>query len=311
LEMQPFELTPLLSELEKMFERMLPENIRLEMEIAAAPAPCRIVGDATRIQQALVNLALNARDAMPNGGTLHVDMSHVPGQVENLSDAAKHDNWVRIRVSDTGIGIHPEALPRIFEPFFTTKEPGKGTGLGLAQVYGIVQQHSGHITVDSETGRGTAFSIFLPALPPPSEERIRSANEEPDLAQGDDQTILLVEDNPDARESMGELLDLLNYHVLTAANGREALAILEEGATQVDLILSDLVMPEMGGLELCRELRRKKIGVKIIILTGYASDESLAGLQDLSISDYLHKPVDLERLSRSIEGVLSKRTPSS
>ena len=304
IQMQRIDLTQPLKEQIEMLKRMLSENIRVEFSIPTEP--CWIMGDPTGILQVLMNLVLNARDALPLGGVLCVDVSQVSGEKTELTHLQPQGEWVRISVSDNGTGIRPDVLPHIFEPFFTTKGPGAGTGLGLAQVYGIVQQHGGHVSAESKWGQGSTFSVYLPALHPASSSKMNSAGEEAARPHGKMQTILIAEDNLDARQSMSEILDLLNYRVLAASNGREALTILEAPGTQVDLLLSDLVMPEMGGMELLRELKLRKIDVKTIVMTGYSSEETRAGLRELPISGYLNKPIDVDLLSQCIEEVLLK-----
>ncbi len=304
MEMQPFDVAPLLKELADMLERMMPESIQLEIDY---PTTSHVIsGDTTRIMQLFLNLSLNARDAMPNGGILHVELAQVPGD-EAYLNKNQADEWVRIQVMDSGEGIHPDVLPHIFEPFFSTKEPGKGTGLGLAQVYGIVQQHKGHIRVDSELGRGTIISIYFPALQPKSHTKVESGHKYGAPTHGDQQTILIVEDNFAVQQSLFEILNYLNYRVLTASNGREALMILNEPSIYVDLVLSDLVMPEMGGLELCQILRHNQNDVKIVIMTGYLSDEVLRELKSLTVTACLNKPVELENLSRAVKDALAGR----
>nr|WP_281721075.1 response regulator [Nitrosomonas nitrosa] len=300
MEMQNFDLLPLLKEIMQMLERMLPETI--VVRFIYPPDDYRLNGDSTRILQLMMNLTLNARDAMPDGGELTVELARVFGEQMHLNGSADHSTWIRICVSDNGTGIHPDALPHIFEPFFTTKPAGKGTGLGLAQVYGIVQQHNGHITVGSQIGQGTTFSVFLPALYSSASVTSYSVNAATFPIQGGQQTILLVEDNPAVRQTISEILELSNYHVLTASNGCEALARLDSPAEQVDLILSDLIMPEMGGLELCRELKHKRQDLRIIILSGYVADDAREELVSLGVASLLKKPIEVEQLLRAIEG---------
>ncbi len=304
MEMIPIDLRPLLKELSKMLERMLPEDI--SFRLIYLPDDYMVKGDSTRIIQLLMNLVLNARDAMPNGGELCVELARVSGDEMHIADISSHNGWLRINVTDRGTGIHPDALPHVFEPFFTTKAPGKGTGLGLAQVYGIIQQHGGHINIDTQLGQGTTFSVYFPALSPLSPVEVHLGVDHTSPLRGNQQTILIVEDNPDVRQSICDILELSNYHILTASNGREALTVIDQLETQVDLILTDLVMPEMGGLELCRELRRKNSTVKVIILSGYISEETLEELKSLAVSDYLRKPIDAEHLVTTIESVWQK-----
>lgn len=294
-----FDMIPLLKEITKMLERILPSNIHLKLSYT--PNDYSLQGDPNRIIQMLMNLILNARDAMPKGGTLYVELARVSGD-ELLSQRDKDDRqWLRFRVRDDGIGIHPEILPHIFEPFFTTKPAGQGTGLGLAQVYGIVQQHEGHIHVDSRVECGTTFSVYLPALPTTPVINTPSGKSKSAPATGNQQTILVVEDNLIARQSICEILEFTNYHVLTAGNGREALSLIGRSDSGIDLILSDLDMPEMDGLQLCREVRARDIDVPIIIVSGYISEDTLTELQSLSVAECLSKPIDVDQLLELVE----------
>jgi hypothetical protein len=220
--------------------------------------------DPTRLQQAIMNLVVNARDAMPEGGELRIALSRpTVAEIHDIvPQAVEMGAWVRLAVTDTGSGIPPEALPHIFEPFFTTKEVGKGTGLGLAQVYGIVRHHEGHITVASQPGEGTTFTIYLPASS--AQSSTTPAVETATLRHGQGETILVVEDNPVVRKALVEGLTSLNYRVVEARDGQEALALLTPPAGEpagdesgIALILSDLVMPRLGGQALLLALRQR------------------------------------------------------
>lgn len=296
-EMQPFDLQPLLQELTRMLERVLPDNIHFEL--ITRSGDYMIQGDPTRILQMLLNLALNARDAVPNGGNLYVELTRLSRGDAHWDALPPHDQWIRINVTDDGTGIQPDILPHIFEPFFTTKSAG-GTGLGLAQVYGIVQQHEGHVHVDSQPGQGTTFSIYFPALNALSSNNVHPDDQQDPLIEGNQQTILIADDNLNVRKSLSECVEFLSYKVLAAANGLEVLAILEQPQNRVDLILSDLDMPEMTGLELCREVRGKNSNIPIIILSGYISDENIKELKAFGV-EWIHKPVSIEHLSNAIE----------
>jgi CheY-like chemotaxis protein len=219
-------------------------------------------------------------------------------------------DWVGLRVEDTGMGMSKEVQAHLFEPFFTTKEAHKGTGLGLPQVYGIVRQHRGHISVESTPGQGTSFTIYLPAHAGTREEpadRDRAA----DAPQGRGQTILLVEDQPRLREAGGALLASLGYRVVTAATGREALAKCEElsaseGRPQpVDLVVTDLVMPDLGGEDLLRELHKTLPAAKVLAVTGYSMQgEDQQALRDAGFLDVIFKPVDADGLALAVQQAL-------
>ncbi len=303
LECRPFDLVPFLKEQVKLLRRMLPENIKISLQ--TGPGTCIVNADLTRIQQVVMNLAVNARDAMPQGGELGIrlDRIQVPDSQAAPVPGMSAGDWIYLQVTDTGTGIPPDVLPHIYEPFFTTKEPGQGSGLGLAQVWGIVQQHQGHITVDTEVGRGTTFTIYLPAV---SDSRRRSLTEEASFSpHGQKQLILVVEDDPLIRATLTDTLEWLNYRVLTAANGREALDRLEECA-EIALVLSDGVMPDMGGVALFHAMRQEGHTVPMIILTGYPMEEELTRLYRHGLRGWLPKPPDPEELARIVAHALAE-----
>ena len=264
-------LNTVLDNLSSILYRLLGEDIALQT-CFAAELPC-IQADAGMIEQVVMNLAVNARDAMPGGGQLRlstslveVDSAHVQRQV-----AARQGTFVCLAVADTGSGMSAETLGRIFEPFFSTKEVGKGTGLGLATVYGIVKQHQGWSEVTSEPGRGTVFKIFLPAVAARAEPAADTSFCTREIPGGHE-TILLVEDEPDLRKLVREILLGYKYHVIAAANGVEALEVWDQHDGHIDLLLTDLVMPEgINGRELAARLRRRKPGLKVIYTSGYTA----------------------------------------
>lgn len=212
------------------------------------------------------------------------------------------DEWIQVTVSDTGTGIPPEVLPHVFDPFFTTKEPGKGSGLGLAQVHGIVRAHEGYIDVRSQMGQGTVFTIYLPALPgrPPE----MSTQIPPSLVKGRGEIILAVEDDVTAREALVGSLELLNYEVLEAANGQEALKMLERHSEKITLILSDVVMPELGGIALLRALRERGLSIPVVMLTGHPLEREMEDLRAQGMIDWLPKPPELEQLAEVVARAL-------
>jgi len=302
LERRPLDLLPFLKELTRLLNRTLPENI--QVEIAYGSDEYTVSADPTRLQQALMNLAFNAWDAMPEGGILHIGLERVriePGEALPLPDMEAGE-WVRVTVTDTGVGIPEDVLPHIFEPFFTTKPPGEGTGLGLAQVYGIIKQHEGHVDVESQVGQGTTFSLYLPALTVAQVDLpgVKGA----DLPRGRGETILVVEDDPTTRSALREILEMLNYRVLEAAHGREALALFEQHADEIALLLSDLVMPEMGGIPLIYALRKQNPSLKIVVMTGYPLGEEAQALPLEGIVDWLSKPPSMEQLAEVVDRVL-------
>ena len=204
-------------------------------------------------------------------------------------------DWIKIQVTDSGFGVEQENLSRLFEPFFTTKPPGKGTGLGLAQVYGIISQHDGFIMVESEENLGTTFTIFLPmlqdreALPP------KPAQEE--IIVGLGETILVVEDNESTREAVISALEILNYKTIVATNGLEAFAMIQDSTIAIDLVLSDLMMPEMNGLELVKAMRKHDYWLPVVMLSGYLVEDDLEAMRKLQVVGALNKPPNLAQLS--------------
>jgi CheY-like chemotaxis protein len=256
------------------------------------------------MQQVFMNLALNARDAMPRGGELRIELSRLivkPTGPPPYRDMASGE-WIRVMVSDNGVGIQPDQLQRIFEPFYTTKEPGNGTGLGLAQVYGIVKQHGGYIHVESHPEDGTIFIIYLPALA--GEEEEEPTPEEETTIMGQLETILVVEDDGAAQKAVRDTLKTLNYRVLTANNGSEAMEIVERD--KGDLVFSDLVMPEMGGVELFKILKKEFPEIKMLVMTGYPLKGGTKELIGRSQLDWLQKPLDMETLTTMVGKMLSK-----
>ncbi len=301
----PVDLENLLKETVTLWERTLPENIFYQLEVEVE-GECTVLADATSLQQALTNLAVNARDAMPNGGKLTLSMQSVrvnenePPSVTGL----KAGQWFEISVADSGEGIAPENLPHIFDPFFTTKDVGKGTGLGLAQVYGIVQQHQGVVTAQSEVGIGTRFTLYLPALA--GELLARPENELSELYGEGTETILLVEDNAPAREATKAILEMMGYRVMVAADGRAGLELFAQHADTIDLVVSDLMMPEMGGMELYQQVRSTKPAVNMMIVTGYPLEQEGRSLLEQGIVDWLQKPFTVKQLTTSVRQVLDR-----
>jgi CheY-like chemotaxis protein/two-component sensor histidine kinase len=303
LERQPLDLTPFLKEQVKLLERTLPENI--EIKLTYGLDEYIVNADPTRIQQTITNLALNARDAMPQGGELRIGLERMEGKPGEppLLPEAEADEWICIIVSDTGTGIPPDDLPHIFEPFFTTKAP-LGSGLGLSQVHGIVAQHQGKIDVETELGQGTTFTIYLPALPVHPEEPSVWRGRPSTYPTGQGETILVVEDADFTRKALVESLELLNYRVLEAEDGLRALDILEERGTEIALVVSDVVMPKMGGASLLYALKERGLQVKVVMITGHPLEKELEDLKAQGMIDWLPKPPNLERLAQVVAQAL-------
>jgi two-component system cell cycle sensor histidine kinase/response regulator CckA len=276
--------------------------------------------DVSQFEQVIVNLAVNARDAMPEGGKLTVRTANVSSE-ESAHLAYKGmpaADYVRIDISDTGTGIPPEIVDKIFEPFFSTKEVGKGTGLGLSTVYGIVKQTGGFVYVDSEPGKGTSFRIFLPRHHPEQDvqpdlaaangaAKENSAEAKPRADLTGQGTILLVEDEEGLRSLNARGLRSRGYSVIEASNGIEALEALEEKNGAVDLVVSDVVMPEMDGPTLLKTMRGRNPDLKIIFVSGYAEDAFEKSLPENQQFAFLPKPFTLSQLVAAVKETM---TPS-
>jgi CheY-like chemotaxis protein len=292
------------SSFERMLSRLIGEDV--QMKFVAAAEPLHIEVDPIQLEQVVVNLVVNARDAMPSGGDLVITIEEMTLNEEDcrvLLDG-KPGHYVAIGVRDTGEGMSPETQAKIFEPFFTTKEPGKGTGLGLSTVYGIVKQNDGCIRVESTLGRGTIFRVLLPwveAKPAP----IRTEVEIPDI--GGSETILVVEDEQIVRSLARRLLTRHGYHVIEAVDGKQALELAETHGGRVDLVLTDVVMPGMSGPELIGHLRDEMPALKVIFMSGY-TDESLD--QD-ALSEpgtrFIQKPFSVEGMLSLVRELVEER----
>lgn len=302
IDQQALDLSTFLEEMVGLLQRTVPDNVAVELESSVEEALVR--ADPTRLQQVMINLAFNARDAMPNGGKLTISLSMVElAAGEQLAGVElEPGRWLCVRVTDTGYGIPPHVLPHIFEPFYTTKEPGRGTGLGLAQVQGIVTELNGAVSVESQLGTGTTFNIYLPALAPLESS---AAGTEASLAPGKRaETVLLAEDNDATREAVTEVLNGLGYHVLVAGTGQQALSLFEQHGGSITLLLADIVMPEMGGFELYQRVRQEWPEVPCILMSGHPLErEQQRRLEEESIY-WIQKPFTIDALSESIRLVL-------
>jgi len=251
-----------------------------------------------------MNLAINARDAMPGGGKLTIETQAVT-YTEELADQpfpVSAGSYVKLLVTDTGIGMDEETAARIFEPFFTTKESGRGTGLGLSTVYGIIKQSGGYILVHSEVGRGTSFAVYLPQVDAGSEAYRRSTTIE-DQLQGNE-TILLVEDEATVRRTVSKILETYGYRLLEAPNGVAALSICAQYEEPIHLLLTDVVMPEMSGRELADRLASQRPEMKVLYMSGYTDDVIVHhGVLDEGTA-FIHKPFAADALAGKIREVL-------
>jgi two-component system, cell cycle sensor histidine kinase and response regulator CckA len=291
-----FEVDALVVNLEGMLRRVLGEQIDLEAALEAPGAS--IEADSARIEQALINLAVNARDAMPGGGTLHIATSLAVR--DEISDTPRR--FVMIEVGDTGCGMSEEVRARLFEPFFTTKEPGRGTGLGLWTVYNIVQEYGGDIWVSSEVGHGTTFRLFLPETVRKPKAKILVAPLGP--MTGRAETILLAEDEDRVRKLVSGMLTRMGYRVITASGGREAIRLVREHAGEIHLLLTDVVMPGMSGHELAQRLTAMLPDLRVIYMSGYVQDSLVHREVVASGAPFLQKPFAQDALARTVRTVL-------
>lgn len=304
INLQPLNLNRRINELRKMLERVLPKVIKIE--IILAEALHTIHADATQIDQVLMNLAVNARDAMPNGGKLLVETSNVVLDDDYVRThvEAKIGAHVMLTVSDTGVGMEREALGHIFEPFYTTKEEGEGTGLGLAMVHGIVKHHGGHIRCYSEPGQGTTFRVYLPAETAVEEAEDRKFTS---LPKGGSETILLVDDEELIRDLGSRILKKGGYEVMTAANGREALEIYKKSGNSIDLVVLDVIMPEMGGKECLEGLIEIDPSVKVVIASGFSANGQTKNTLAAGAKGFVDKPYNIRQVLGVVREILEGR----
>ncbi len=299
------DLNEVVSNMTMMLGRILGEDISLQLNYW--PQPACIHADASMIEQILLNLVVNARDAMPKGGQLAIKIvvSKIAGDGEEFPSGERRGEFVCLHVTDTGCGIEPGNLRRIFEPFFTTKEVGKGTGLGLATVYGIVDQHKGWIEVNSEPNKGSTFRVFLPV----SQEAATPAQGKPNTpsVRGGNETILVVEDEVAVRELVCNVLLGKGYSILEAETGVKALEVWQQNKKKIDLLLTDLVMPDhLNGRELAEKLRAERPKLKVIFTSGYSADVVGKDFVLQRGSHYLQKPYDPEKLALTVRGCLDE-----
>jgi PAS domain S-box-containing protein len=289
-----------IEETKKMLERLIGENI--ELTTTFETNLWNIIADESQIEQILVNLVINACDAMPNGGKLHIETKNFSTTPEFIAThpAARDGAYIALIVTDTGIGIDKKIQNRIFDPFFTTRETGKGTGLGLSTVYGIVQQSGGFIDMSSKLGQGTTFSIYLPAT-----TKDRKSAEQSSHQKSNTETILVAEDESMVRTLVDQLLTEEGYTVFQAKNGEEALNLFMENRDQIDLILADVIMPVMGGGELARRVKEMKPKIKILFFSGYTDDKLAMHGIDADM-EFLHKPFIPDDLLHKIRHLLDE-----
>ena len=299
LEFRSIDLSQLLIEFKKLLLRTIREDVRITLS-ASQELPV-IEGDKGQIEQVILNLAVNAQDAMPHGGNLQIetDFQYIADERRTLQPGG----YVICRVIDNGAGIPAKILERIFEPFFTTKSIERGTGLGLATAHGIVHQHGGTIEVESEVGFGTTFTLYFPASEKRINEVLSSSTSFSDMKSGFE-TILVAEDDKQVRELTQIALTRMGYHVLVAESGEEALQLLSVGERRVDLLVSDVVMPQMNGKELFSKAARLYPQLKVLYMSGYSNDVIAQSVVMDEGIEFLHKPFSISQLLARVRRVL-------
>jgi signal transduction histidine kinase/CheY-like chemotaxis protein len=296
------DLNAVVGDMEKMLLRLIPENIRLKFVAGKPLAP--ILADPGQMEQIIMNLAVNARDAMPNGGQLTLETSNVSLDANSLK---AHPDcppgvYVLLSVSDTGSGMDAKIRDRLFEPFFTTKEPGKGTGLGLATVYGIVRQSGGLIWVYSEPGKGSTFKVYFPGTNPSTETGAIAAVEQMEILRGSER-LMVVEDDDEVRRLTCGVLKTAGYLVMEASGPKQALRLLDE-CEAPHLLITDLVMPDMNGRELAECMQERQPGLKVLFLSGYAGGAATAQGMLEPGRDFLEKPYAPALLAKKVREIL-------
>ena len=305
LQVRVVNINSIVSDTSHMLRRIIGEDVQLGTHLGENLSNAKL--DPDQLSQVIMNLGVNARDAMPGGGVLHIETANVEldEAYAKTHPPARPGSYVMLTVSDTGTGIAKADMPRIFDPFFTTKEAGKGTGLGLAIVYGIVKQSGGYIWVYSEPGQGTTFKLYFPTTNSPLEVVPWRADMAGHTTR---QTILVVEDEPAIRGNVRDCLHQLGYTVLEADSGEAALELCEQNQGKIELVLTDLIMPGMGGREMARQLAERFPDIEILYTTGYTEDnvarqELLQGGQS-----FLEKPFSVSELSQAVHRILALQT---
>ena len=307
VELQPLSLGQVVNDASNDLRRLLPASVEVSVQVEPG-APLTVIGDVGAVEQILFNLATNARDAMPTGGTLRISVyrAWLDDEHRRSRGWGAPGEYVVVAVSDTGCGMSSSVQGRVFEPFFTTKEVGKGTGLGMAMVYGLVTQHKGYADLQSEEGRGTTVRLYFPAVT--TTMRACDVASEPAAPVGGTERILVVDDEEGIRRSAVRVLSRFGYEVDEASDGHAAIEVIREAKAPFSLVLTDVVMPRMGGLALYEELRREGSGVRVLLMSGHTAEDLDQVNDPLSGAGFLHKPWSVTDLLRRVREVLDDRS---
>ncbi|MGA3085040.1 MAG: PAS domain S-box protein [Thermodesulfobacteriota bacterium] len=301
-QVKPINCNALIQDLIQFLGRTIDKRLTLEVELDAHLH--LIEGDETQLEQSLINICLNARDAMPLGGILKIVTANQTPQVDLLKQRGrKEGDYIKITLSDNGTGMTPEVQSQIFEPFFTTKEPGRGTGLGLSMVYGIIQNHGGYIDLKSEPGQGTSFELYLPAIPDMMIEESSPSPQSSTLTKGSE-TILVVDDEEIIRQLGADILEDEGYKVLMASRGEEAIRIYQENREDIALVVLDVVMPGLGGKETFLRLKNVNPKIKVLLSSGYSTNEEVGGILKEGVGGFVQKPYRDEELIGKVREIL-------
>ena len=306
MEQQALSINKCLNDVVLLIENTLDKRIKLSLDLNdQLPS---VVGDAGQLEQVIINLCVNARDAMPEGGkiSLHSDVFEPDDAFCAQHQDAEQRQYVMLTVQDNGCGINKKILPRIFDPFFTTKEVGKGTGLGLAMVYGIVQTHDGFCTIESTPGRGTTIKVYIPSI----DQQIKKTSPLPATTTPADKTILIVDDEPMVTAMLSSHLESLGCHILTASNGQIGVDIFKEKKDEIDLIILDINMPIMCGRDAYQQFIRIKPDILVLVSTGYVMNEDTREILNMGAQGILQKPYTLEDVNTKVMEILNNAASS-